>query len=219
MSQYHIFEQNGKYGLLYQPFPDEPEQAFLDPIYDSLQIENDYFDLDHFYATSDEISFSRPTFEHNCVIIIADGRAGLGIGKKIILEFKYQRIIKLTFCHYLCKDNTAYTLYHHRGYEHPSPDWVSSLFPIATISIEGELTLDNFLRALSESHPDVSIALSTKLFKDPDSHAYISEYRYYEEWWRGTAIFMPVAIHRVIIENGFQIRPLALVCPSEKALE
>ncbi|MBI5953790.1 MAG: hypothetical protein HY865_19210 [Chloroflexi bacterium] len=219
MSAYKIFEQNGKYGLLYQPFPDEPGQVFLDPVYDSLQIASDYFDLDHFYATSDETKFSEPAFEHNCATVITDKRAGLVIGNKIVVEFKYQRIIKLTFCHYLCQDNTAYTLYHHRGYEQPSDDWAEGLFPIATISIIGELTLDKFLRALSESHPDVSSAFSTKLFKDPDSHTYISEYRYYYEWWRGTAIFMPVAIHRVIIENNFQIRPLGLVHPSSKALE
>jgi hypothetical protein len=219
MSQYHIFEQNGKYGLLFQPFPDEPEQAFLDPIYDSLQIENDYLDVECFYTTIDENKRRNPAYEYNCVTVSADGKSGLVVGKKIMLEFKYQRIIKLTFCHYLCKENATYTLYHYRGYEYKPQDRVYGLFPVATVSIEGELTLDNFLRALSESHPDVSNALSTKLFKDPDSQAYISEYRYYEEWWQGTAIFMPVAIHRVIIENNFQIRPLALVTPLGKALE
>jgi len=111
MSVYQIYEQTEKYGLLYQNFPDEPGQAFLDPVYDSLQIENDYFDLDHFNAISDETKFGRPDFERNCAIVIADRRAGLVIGNKVVVEFKYQRIIKLTFCHYLCKDNHVYALY------------------------------------------------------------------------------------------------------------
>jgi hypothetical protein len=221
MSKYHIFEQNGKYGLLYQSFSDYPRENFLAPIYDSLQIENEDVEFSCFCKTEEAKRNvdNRSISEHNCAIVVANGKAGLVAWKKIVLEFKYQHIIKLTFCHYLCKEDATYTLYHDRGYEYNLSDRVDGIFELATLSIEGELTLDKFLRALSESHPDISIALSTKLFKDPDSQTYVSEYRYYEEWWRGTAIFMPVAIHRVIIENDFQIKPLSLVNPSGKALE
>jgi hypothetical protein len=108
-------------------------------------------------------------FEWDCKVVKTDGKSGIIKQDRLLSELKYDRIIKLTFMHFLCKDRAAWTMFNYHG-------WLHSC---ATIATQEELTLDLLLRILAEKYPSVSGRLSEYLSKDKKSGQYISEYRRY----------------------------------------
>lgn len=112
---------------------------------------------------------------------------------------KFDRIIKLTYRHFWCQQDSIYhTLYY-------SPD-ESFFIPVTPIMLEGELTLEKILAVISANYPEIYSKLTDYLYKDLDRGAYISIYRNYE--WGFDDIFLPLAVRRVIIDNFFHATPL-----------
>jgi hypothetical protein len=112
---------------------------------------------------------------------------------------KFDRIIKLTYRHFWCQQDSIYhTLYY-------SPD-ESFFIPVTPIMLEGELTLEKILAVISANYPEIYSTLTNYLYKDLDRDAYISIYRNYE--WGFDDIFLPLAVRRVIIDNFFHVKPL-----------
>ena len=194
MSNYQIFEQNGKFGLA------DEGAVLLKPVYTSLEITNN--DPPE-YAVSYYSYEPRITkvYEWNFPIVIADGKQGLASWQgRMQLDVTYDWIIKLTYSHYLCQEKRLWTLY--------------DLLPGSTTStpftITGEVTLDNLLQSLVSAAPGAHEALMKKLQKTNYPGRYISKYRYYlGEQDLGVGMYQGfvVATTRSIITNDFQVTP------------
>lgn len=202
MTEYRVFTQNEKYGLLYG------KQVVLEGVYSSIQM------IDEDPALEDLLSLEdlrklydawAPTIsEMDFAILNADGKVGLVSEGRILLEFKYERIIKLSCNHYLCQEDTRYTLYD------ICP--VYKLLPkrLATIHITGEITLEKMLCVLAKKRPKAHEALSKYLYKDPSKGIYISEYQH----WLGRVgfhcIFSTIARQKVRMDDDFGVTLLKI---------
>jgi hypothetical protein len=203
MAEYKVFAQNGKYGLL------DGKQVVLEGIYSSIQI------IDEDPVLEDLLSMEAlrklndawaPTIsEMDFAILNVDGKAGLVSEGRIVLEFKYERIIKLSYTHYLCQEGERYTMY-----DIFSPVYTLCPKQLATIHITGGITLEKMLSLLAQEHPKAHEALSKYLYKDPKRGTYISEYQN----WLGRVgyhcIFPTVAIQKVRMDDDFGVTPLKI---------
>jgi hypothetical protein len=203
MTEYRVFAQNEKYGLFYG------KRVALEGVYSSIQI------IDEDPALEDLLSLEAlrklndawaPTIsEMDFAILNVDGKVGLVSGGQILLEFKYERIIKLSYAYYLCQEGAKYTL-------HMMPDPINNpyLELLPTIYEPGELTLEKLLCALAQEYPKAHEALSKYLYKDPKRGTYISEYQH----WLGRVgyhcIFPTVAIQKVRMDNDFGVTLLEI---------
>ena len=194
MREFRVFDKDGRYGLAVGNI------VLLPPVYTTLEITNDdppEYQLSY-YAYEPSIHTVR---EWNFPIVIGDGKQGLGSPeRRMQLEVKYDRIIKLTYCHYLCQEQTAWTLY--------------EFLPVSTAStpfvFAGEVTLENLLRALAAAAPSAHAALLKKLQKTSNPGRYVSDYRYYlGEQDLGIAMYhgFVVATTKSIITNDFDVMP------------
>ncbi len=131
-------------------------------------------------------------YEKACSIRKVGAREGL------TKDLMYERIIKLTYRHYLCKEGTTCILYYSND-----DTW---LLPVATIVISGELTLRKLVRVLAETHPKEYERLSELLFQDPQRGVYISKYRLFvyslDDWT------LTLTVQRVIMDDHFRTTPL-----------
>ena len=209
--EYCIIEREGKYGLLSNRAKlTYKKKIILEPNFTSLTISNNNVDLDNLIGTEEawEKLWGRAIFEHNCVIVEADGKYGLLHKEQMILGVNYDLIIKLTFRHYLCKRHTSCDLF---SFTNEGDTAESS--HLATIFIEDELTLERLLITLSVFSPSVYDEITKLLYLTPDKKAYISEYRFYEEWAVGHCVWWTAAVQRVEMGNDFQICPLDIMGP------
>lgn len=113
----------------------------------------------------------------------------------------YDRIIKLTYSHYLCVKNDECTLF--RDHQ------MFLLLPVATLRVQGEITPDTFSTALATQHPQIYSHLSKLLYKEPLKRGYISHYRYYA--WGFDDFKNCLAVRRVWLGDDFSVIPLDLV--------
>jgi hypothetical protein len=118
-----------------------------------------------------------------------------------LFKTKYDRIIKLTYRHYICVNHEKCTLFR----DH----LMSLLVPVVTIKIKGEITLDTLCHALEKKHPQIYADLSKLLYKNPLKRDYISHYRYYA--WGIDDSEICLAVRRVNIDNNFKITPLDIL--------
>ena len=164
MSTYSIFEENGKLGLA------RGNIVLLKPVYNSLSITNndppeytlkDFEDDPSVYIVD----------EWNYPIVTADGKQGLIGSERMFLDVKYDRVVKLTYCHYFYQLDTVVSLFLF------DPLRFSSYNQI-TLTMSREFTLESLLNKLAEEHPYLYKKLSEKLNKDGPGR-YISDYRFY----------------------------------------
>jgi hypothetical protein len=159
---YQIVKQEEKYGLSYNRTP------VLEPIYSSVEVTNKdshEYTLKNYKDDSSIVEVN----EYNFPIVIADGKYGLLSRSELTLGLDYTRIIKLTFCHYLCqKDDSTFVLY----------DISSLLNPLAAFTTIGEINLSKFLQILQNEHPKAFAELEKRIHKR--GNRYISEYRRYD---------------------------------------
>ncbi len=203
---YTIFQENQKYGLR-----GERGIVILKPIYSSLQITNEDIDLHDLLANEpgDNSFDDQGVGLHNCQIIIADGKQGLVTESKAFLSVKFDRIIKLTYRHYLSKKGTRYALYDHIGFSvWVNPDEWHTLQSRAKIEIQGNLTLEKFLAVLAQTYPDIFAELSHSLYKNPNGKNFISHYLYYYRENYSHDNMYSVATQRVNMYNDFRVTPL-----------
>jgi hypothetical protein len=165
LCQHEIIEQDGKYGLAYG------QKVVIEPIYNSLELASDDLPPPPYerLARYENDPVVEELFEWDCKVIKVDGKAGIIKQDRLLSELKYDRIIKLTFRNFLCKDGEIWRMFDYHG-------WLDSC---ATITSQEELTLDLFLRLLAGGYPSVSERLSQFLFKDKKSGQYVSDYRVY----------------------------------------
>ena len=165
LCQHKIIEQGGRHGLAYG------EKIVIEPIYTSLELAGDDLPPPPYerLAREENDPLVDELFEWDCKVVKADGKSGIIKQDKTLSELKYDRVIKLTFMHFLCKDGAIWRMFDYHGW----------LTPCATITSQEELTLDLFLRLLAGGYPSVSERLSEYLFKDKKSGRYVSEYRRY----------------------------------------
>jgi hypothetical protein len=163
--QYHIISENDKFGLAFD------QELIYQTIYDSIELISDDLPSPPYsqweaYENDPEID---ELFEWYLRVVKIDGKFGIIDQNRILSELKFERVIKLTFMHFLCKENGVWTLYGYHGW----------LFPISVIPDLGEVTLSFLIHELSEKFPYEWKDLSRYIFKDPKSRKYISEYRRY----------------------------------------
>ncbi len=201
---YTIVEANGRYGLA------GTQGIILEPIYTSLVITNQDKPLPEYKLKKfEDDPYIDSVGELNTPIVIADGKQGLINSGKLISELKYERIITLTFCDYLCLEEEAWTLFHIFG-------WFVKL--LATRSSPGELTLESLLQSLATNHPEAFAHLSERLHKSSTSHEYISEYRRYGgiefvDLPRSDMHFFIDSTERVVVHDDFRITYLDTIKP------
>jgi hypothetical protein len=187
---YKIIELNGKFGLTYNRAP------VLKPIYSSVEITNDYsreYTLVNYKDDPTVIDVG----EYNFPIVIADGKHGLLMRSEIWLGLDNPRIIKLTFCHYLCqREDGAFVLY----------DMEDGSKPLAVFTLSGELRLEKILRTLKVDFPAAYAELGKRLhFRDG---RYISEYRRYSGTeYSGYVHDFDIATVEVVIRDDFSVSP------------
>lgn len=131
--------------------------------------------------------------------VMKQGFLGERLDEKVFQSF--DRVIKLTYRHFLCQQGSVFTLYHSR-------DGVF-LVPAAKVFLEEEATLEKILLKISEANPQACDWLSHDLQKDPGRNAYLSRYRLYVTFFDDFTNHF--AYGRVIINNDFHITPLDLV--------
>lgn len=194
LSQYQIVEQNGKYGLACN------QKLIIEPFYNSIELVSDDlplppYDLLNRYENDPSVE---ELCEWNCTVVNADGKFGIIEQDRILSELRYDRVIKLTFMHFLCKENAVWTLFYYYGWLHPC----------ATIPAHGELTLELLISGLPEKYPKVSKDLSEYLLKDSKTGQYISEYRRYtgsQYIDHGVYHYFLVSSDKVIIHDDFRM--------------
>jgi len=203
MTEYRIFAQNEKYGLFYG------KRVVLEGVYSSIQI------IDEDPALEDLLSLEAlrelndawaPTIsEMDFAILNVDGKEGLVSEGRILLEFKYERIMKLSYTHYLCQEGERYTLY-----DIFSPVYTLCPKRLATIYISGGITLEKMLCVLAKKRPKAHEALSKYLYKDPRKGTYVSEYQH----WLGRVgfhcIFPTIARQKVRMDDDFGVTLLEI---------
>ncbi len=159
---YQIVERESKYGLSYNQIP------LLEPIYSSVEVLNEY-SHEHTLGDFKDNRAVVEVNEYNFPIVIADGKYGLLNRNELKLGLDYVRIIKLSFCHYLCqKDSSNFVLY----------DVSNISEPLAIFTAFGELNLDNLLQILQSEHPKAYTELRKRIHQK--GNKYISEYRLYD---------------------------------------
>jgi hypothetical protein len=114
----------------------------------------------------------------------------------------FDRITKLTYKHFLCKQDSVYTFYY-------SID-ERSLTPAVRITLVEEPTFEQVLKVLQEAYPQVYQSLSEHLQKVPGRDAYISDYRNFVSDYSGDPsgfdhCILHVAYEQVIIDNHFRV--------------
>jgi hypothetical protein len=192
MRHLRIFVQAGKYGLA------DEDAVLLQPDYTSLEITNNAppeYQLSNF---ADDPSVYLVE-EVNFPIIIADGKQGLAGGiRRLKLDLIYDRIIKLTYSHYLCQVSTAWTLY----------EFTQSDDTATKVTVAGEMTLEKLVQALAETAPQAHKALMKKLQPTSKRGMYISEYRcYWGDQNIGVFHGFLAGITHAMITNEFQVTP------------
>jgi hypothetical protein len=203
---YTVFKENGKYGLR-----GDRGALILQPVYASLQITNEDIDLRDLLANEpgDNDFDDQGVGLHNCQIIVADDKQGLVTQWASLLDVSFDRIIKLTYRHYLSQKGAKYTLYDHIGFSvFVDPKEWDTLQLCAEIEIHGDLTLEKFLAVLSRTHLNASAELSHSLYKNPNGENFISDYLYYYRESYSHDNMYSVAAQRVNMYNDFSVTPL-----------
>lgn len=187
---YRIIEEHGRYGLTHNRIP------VLKPVYSSVEVINQdshEYTLDHY---QDDPSVT-DVGEYNFPIVIADGKYGLLHGSEFRLGLDYARIIKLTFCHYLCqREDGTLVLY---DTQHLSE-------PRVTFTMSADLTLENLLQTLRLDHLRVYTELMDLIHMEGDK--YISEYRHYggSQETEGRYIHhFAIAAVEAVLTNDFRV--------------
>jgi hypothetical protein len=194
MNEYQIFEKNGKYGLAYG------SNILLNPAYSSLIITNNN-PPEHTLKDYEDDQSVYEVWEKNYPIVIAEHKQGLAYFNRMMLDVKYERIYKLTYDHYLCREQTKWILY---DFSH------AQLYNSTMITISPDLTLEKLLQILAQDAPDFHKGLLKKLHQDSRTDRYISDYRvYYGEQYLGSAMFhdFEAAVTRMFINNDFSPTP------------
>jgi hypothetical protein len=181
----------------------------LEGVYSSIQILDEDPALEDLLSTEALHELQNawgPTItEMDFAILNADGKVGLVSEGHIVLEFKYERIIKLSCNHYLCQEGERYILYDIFYFEY-------KLRPkqLATIHITGEVTLEKMLSVLAKRRPKTYEMLSKYLYKDPSKGAYVSDYQN----WLGRVgyhcIFPTIASQKVRMDDDFGVTLLKI---------
>mgnify|MGYP001183675327 FL=1 len=195
MSTYRIFEENGKLGLA------RGSIVLLKPVYNSLAITN-----------NDPPEYSLKDFENdpsvyivdewNYPIVTADGKQGLIGSERMFLDVKYDRVVKLTYCHYFSQLDTVVSLYLF------DPLRFSSYNQI-TLPMPREFTLESLLNKLAEEHSYLYTKLSEKLHKDGPGR-YISDYRCYAgDQHTGVFHGFLVGVTKYILHDNFHSEKLS----------
>ena len=199
MSDYQIFEENGKYGLAYR------NTILLEPTCSSLVISNndpqeyslkDYEDDPSVYSIR----------EWNYPIVIADGKYGLVDTQRMFIEAVYDRIVKLTYNHYFSQQGTSVNLYSFSDFKYSS-------YREKSLAIPGDFSLEDLLHELARQHPYLYEEIKKKL-GEIEPGKYVSDYRYYT----GAQYFEEMSYYhgfvlgstRHIIYNDFHVEPLKI---------
>jgi len=198
--KYKITHQNGKLGLNFK------DQVLLEPKYSELSVTNHDVPLPdpriRKYIGDAFLSIE----EWNFPIVQADGKYGLvnGERKKFELEIKYDKIIKLTYDHYLCLEHDTYTLYKFFN----GPPKITAVFRNSR-----EIDLPELLNILKDENPEAHAQLSENLYWEDGNH--ISKFWRYEgsEFHPGISYwhYFPVATRKAILSTSFEVTPLELV--------
>jgi len=198
--KYKITNQNGKLGLNFK------DQVLLEPKYSELSVTNHDIPLSDPRVRKyigDVIFFIE---EWNFPIVKTDGKYGLvnGERKKFELELKYNKIIKLTYSHYLCLENDVYTLYEFFD----GPPKITAAFRNS-----GETNLPELLNILKDEQPNAHAQLSKSLYLEGGN--YISEFWRYEggEFHPGGGCwqYFPIATRKAVLSTNFEVTPMELV--------
>jgi hypothetical protein len=210
MTTYSVFKEEEKYGLRYIFY--DINKVVLKPIYTSLHIIDEDIDLQSL-VTAEEWkridNFLVGIGEYtNYAIVESDGKQGLISWGEILIEFHYERIIKLSWRHYLCKKDTTYVLYDHFGYD--SDKYPVTIELLATVTIQGDLTLTTLMKALSKNYPEAHAKLQECLYKDLAKGAFISRYRGWDGRLGSHCISLPAANQKVLIDDDFKTTFLKL---------
>jgi hypothetical protein len=121
-----------------------------------------------------------------------DGAVGQRLGGK---DPVFDRIIKLTYCHFWCKAGAVCTLYH-------SLDQVF-VIPAVKFTLAEEPTLDQVVAMVQAANPAAYQRLSINLKKMPDKDAYLSVYRCFQ--WGFDDFTNPLAKEMALIDNQFRV--------------
>lgn len=108
---------------------------------------------------------------------------------------RYERIIKLTWGHFLGIEQGMCYLYSYGSY----PEERKLL---AELRIEGTITLDKVMVSLAKTDPEKYNKLSELLYKDVSAERYISYYRCFNVVFGGD-VELTFATIRVLIDNDF----------------
>jgi hypothetical protein len=205
MTTYNIFKEEDRYGLRYIFY--DIQKVVLEPTYRFVCIADEDIDLRTLVTTEEWMridDFLVGVGEYNNFAIVeADGKQGMVSWGEIVIEFQYERIIKLSWRHYLCKKDTTYMLYDHFGYDHKKYPITIEL--LATVTIQGELTLTSFMNALSKSYPKAHNRLQECLYKDFEKRAYISRYRGWNGRVGSHCMSLTAANQKALIDDDFKI--------------
>ena len=93
----------------------------LKPIYNTLTIKFKDHDIDNFFKDKKDYLKKHGVriWKNTCQIVEVDGKQGLLHRGKILTGLAFDRIIKLSYHHYLCQNQEQYTIYRFNdiGYE------------------------------------------------------------------------------------------------------
>jgi hypothetical protein len=195
---YEITEKDGKFGLTYNRIP------VLPPIFSSVEVINrdsQEYTLEDYKDDPDVEEVS----EYNFPIVIADGNYGLLHGSEWRLPLDYQKIIKLSYCHYLGQTSEdTYVIY---NTEHFSS-------PMVTFILAEKPTMQKVMQILEITFPEAFNKIGKNIEKIGND--YISQYRCYGgcENINSYLHYFLIATIKVIIRDDFSIsEPVGFIKP------
>ena len=108
---------------------------------------------------------------------------------------RFERIIRLTWGHFLCIDRGEISLYFCR-------DYPVELTLLAEFRVNGKITLEKVLEKYKRKNPEGNEVLAQNLVKDNHGNKYISNYRSFVAVF-SYDIFLSIATLRAKIDNDF----------------
>lgn len=217
MGSYSIFQENSKYGLAYQATeykmvgsfqkPVNKETKILEPDYSSIEIHYKGQNIEELFHDKKQLldTLNLSVFEDRFVAVSADGKSGLLCRDQIFTGLIYDRVIKLSYRHYLCITSKSFTIYRLNKIDYEEIYSGTYYIKFHDIQYEGQLYLKKLLSLLSERYPKEYDEI-TALIKPGGKGKFISEYNHFTTFVDDHCFQW--AVQRVILNDDFSFSNL-----------
>lgn len=203
---YSVFRKNDKCGLIYSP-GDAGQTTVLPAKYDAVRVDYKDQNIEALFSSKEQYikKYGLWIMEDGFQAVTADGKCGLLHLGKLFTGLAYNRIIKLSFRHYLCMNDDRFSIIFFNACGYEGSLGSSFYFQGETIVYEPPLGMTKVLDLLSR-HSEKEAQSLLELVKPDGQGNFISQYNHFTAWIDD--IDTKWAVQRQIIEDDFNMKAL-----------